>query len=124
MLRLENPADLAKRLGLPVEPDILGYALWYEKGEKSGFIQKFKFRFDTLKPDHNSFHFGILKAPSNKTDADSYIYDFETAVMIQNVFQWFTGVSPQIHYVLSTQSNEKNIVSTFIVENSLEAEYC
>ncbi|EOZ8645353.1 hypothetical protein ACQWTT_001104 [Acinetobacter baumannii] len=124
MLRLENPADLAKRLGLSIEPDILGFSLWYEKGEKRGFIQKFKFKFDTVNTDRNCFKFGILKTPTNKTDADTYIYDYETAVMIKSVFLWFTGVSPQIYYVLSIQQNDKNILSTVLVESAKEVEYC
>lgn len=119
MLKLESPSDLAARLELPNEPDILGYALWYKKGEKEGFVQKFKFKFDAVNSDKNSFGYTVLKSPTNKTDADSYIYDLDTAIMVQGIFKWFTEVSPQIHYVYTIQEKGKTVLQTEIVQKVL-----
>lgn len=119
MLKLETPHDLARRLDLPNDPDILGYALLYEKGDKVGFIQKFKFKFDSLNGDRNSFGFSILKTPTIKTPAESYIYDLDTALMVQGIFKWFTEVTPQLHYVYNTQANGKTVLSTALVQRIL-----
>jgi hypothetical protein len=119
MFKLESPTELAARLELPNSPDILGYALWYTKGEKEGFIQKFKFKFDAVNPDKNSFGYTVLKSPTNKTPADSYVYDLETALMVQGVFKWFTEVSPQIHYVYTIQVDGKTVLNTSIIQNVL-----
>ena len=32
---------------------------------------------------------------------DKCVYDFETITMIQHIFNWYTAVAPEIHYVLS-----------------------
>lgn len=119
MLKLESPNDLAKRLNLSTDPEILGYSLWYEKGEKSGFIHKFKFKFDSTNGDRNSFGFSVLKAPTAKTAPESYIYDLDTAIMIQSVFKWFTEVTPQLHYVYSAQKNGKTQLGTALVQKIL-----
>lgn len=119
MLKLESPNDLAKRLNLSTDPEILGYSLWYEKGEKSGFIYKFKFKFDSTNGDRNSFGFSVLKAPTAKTAPESYIYDLDTAIMIQSVFKWFTEVTPQLHYVYSAQKNGKTQLGTALVQKIL-----
>lgn len=119
MLKIETPTDLAKRLGLSNDPEILGFSLWYEKGEKKGFIHKFKFKFDTINGDRNSFAFSALKAPTAKTAPESYIYDLDTAIMIQGVFKWFTEVTPQLHYVYSIEKNGKTQLGTALVQKIL-----
>lgn len=119
MLKLETPTDLAKRFNLPSDPEILGYALWYEKGEKSGFIHKFKFKFDVTNGDRNSFAFNVIKAPTAKTSPDTYIFDLDTAIMIQSVFKWFTEVTPQLHYVYSAQIKGKTQLGTALVQKNL-----
>lgn len=119
MLKLESTTDLAKRLDLSTEPEILGYSLWYEKGDKQGFIHKFKFKFDSVNGDRNSFGFSVLKAPTAKTAPESYIYDLDTAIMIQSVFKWFTEVTPQLHYVYSAQKNGKTQLGTALVQKIL-----
>lgn len=119
MLKLENSTDLETRLQLSSTPEILGYALWYEKCDKVGFINKFKFKFDSVNGDRNSFGFSVLKAPTNKTPADGYIYDLDTAIMVQSVFKWFTEVTPQLYYVYINQVNDKTILSTALVQKIL-----
>lgn len=119
MLKLESPNDLAKRLNLSTDPEILGYSLWYEKGEKSGFIHKFKFKFDSTNGDRNSFGFNVIKVPTAKTSPDTYIFDLDTAIMIQSVFKWFTEVTPQLHYVYSAQKNGKTQLGTALVHKIL-----
>lgn len=119
MLKLETPSDLAQRLELSSEPEILGYSLWYEKGDKAGFVQKFKFKFDSTNGDRNSFAFNVLKAPTAKTTPDSYIFDLDTAIMIQGVFKWFTEVTPQLHYVYSVENKGKTQLGTALVQKIL-----
>lgn len=119
MLKLETSTDLAKRLDLSTDPEILGFSLWYEKGEKKGFIHKFKFKFDTTNADRNSFAFSALKAPTAKTAPESYMYDLDTAIMIQGVFKWFTEVTPQLHYVYSVENKGKTQLGTALVQKIL-----
>lgn len=119
MLKLETPVNLETRLQLPNTPEILGYALRYEKCDKVGFINKFKFKFDSINGDRNSFGFNVVKAPTNRTPADGYIYDLDTAIMIQGVFKWFTEVTPQLHYVYTNQVNGKTIMATALVQKIL-----
>lgn len=119
MLKLETPTDLETRLQLPNAPEILGYALWYEKCDKVGFINKFKFKFDSINGDRNSFGFNVVKAPTNRTPADGFIYDLDTAIMVQGVFKWFTEVTPQLHYVYTNQVNGKTILATALVQKIL-----
>lgn len=119
MLKLETSTELAKRLDLSSDPEILGFSLWYEKGEKAGFIHKFKFKFETTNGDRNSFAFNVIKAPTAKTLPDSYIFDLETAIMIQGIFKWFTEVTPQLHYVYSAQIKGKTHLGTALVHKIL-----
>lgn len=108
MFHIEDHIDLIDRLKLPNESKLLGYSLWFHKGEKSGFVHEFNFNFVTAKSTEHNFSYSLSKRIQHGMNLDKCIYDLETVTMIQHIFNWYTSVSPKVHYVIHVLMNNEN----------------
>lgn len=108
MFHIEDHIDLLDRLKLPNESKLLGYSLWFHKGEKSGFVHEFSFNFVTAKSTEHNFSYSLSKRIQHGMNLDKCIYDLETVTMIQHIFNWYTSVSPKVHYVIHVLMNNEN----------------
>lgn len=100
MLKIESAKELQVRLGLQDEPEHLGYVLFQEG---KGYLQKFQFKFNTVDPDKNMLGMTHLKNLTTSTKQETYLYDLETAELVQHILRWHYGRQHQIHYVLKHQ---------------------
>lgn len=83
---------LAYRLGIVIEPEILGYAIEefdiFSK-QSLGYVQKLKFKLDVMKLDNTSLNYSRITAPTLKTKLETYAFDEFTAQLLMSIFGYY-----------------------------------